>query len=273
MNALLKLEFHKLKRQKWFYISLGLMVAMLVITAVAQKLLPGAISGMIPDDPAEQEAMGLTPEQVTEMKEAIGLPEERGGFVLGAVSASLYTLLSAVFIAIVVCEDYEQQTVKNIFSRGYSRRSVFISKAVCVFTACTVMFIAIHLAAALLAVLLLGMKTFNTGILKNLAVLYLVCMAFNAMHLAVSSIIRKAGGSIAICIVAPTLLSTLIGVLQSLVKLEKPDISSYWIESFLGAAGSLETASGRLVEVAIASCVYIVLFIFLGDLLGRKVEA
>lgn len=271
MNALLKLEFRKLKRQKWFYISLAIMITMLIITAAATKLLPKAVNVTIPTDPEEQAAMGLTPEDVAQMQAMLNR-EERGGFIISAVANSLYTLLSAVFVAIVACEDHEQQTLKNIFSRGYSRKSVYVSKAICVFTACTVMFIVIHLAAALLAVLVLGMQKLDSGIFKNIAVVYLVCMAFNALHLAVSSAIRKAGGSVAICIVGPMLLGTLLGVVQSMLKLQNFSISNYWIESFLGDASSLETSGKRLVEIAVASGIYIALFTFLGELFGRKSE-
>lgn len=277
MRDLIKFESHKMKRQKWFYISLAIMIAMLVITAYAQKLIPGAISGAIPDDPETLEAMGLTPEEAAEMKEAMAQlkSEERGTFILGAASSAMYTLLSAVFVSIVVCEDYDQQIVKNVFSRGYSRRSVYFSKAVCVFVSCTVMFIVIHLVAALLAVLLFVMKEIDPAIWKNLAVIYLVCMAFNAMQLAVSSIIRKAGGSIAICIVVPVLIGTLLGVVQTLLKIDSDKImlSNYWLDSFLGAAADLETSGKRLTEIAVCSGIYIALFVFLGELFGRKAEA
>lgn len=271
MNELLKLEFRKLKRQKWFYIGLAIMIALLIIAAFLQKVIPNAFSGFIPDDPEQQEAMGLTPEDVAEMKEALNL-DERGAFIIGASSAAMYTILSAIFVSVFVCEDYELQTVKNIFSRGYSRKSVFFSKAITVFVSCTVLFIIIHLAAALLAVLILGMKKLDTAIFKNLAVLYLVCMAFNALQLAVSSMIRKSGGSIAVCILAPLIISMLLSAIQSLLKFDSFTIANYWIESFLDPASRLETSGKRLAEIAIASGVYIALFTFLGNLFSGRAE-
>ncbi len=271
MNDLLKFEFHKIKRQKWFYISLAIMIALLTLMAVGQKYLPSIVSGLVPTDPEAMEQAGLTPEGVDAMNEAFKV-QERGGFVLGAASSAMYILLSSVFIAIVVCEDFEQQIVKNIYAHGYSRRSVYLSKLICVWVCCTVIFIIIHLVAALLAVLLLGMKEFDTAVLKNIAVVYLVCMAFNALHLAVSSALRKAGGSIAICIIVPMLFGTLLGVVQNLLKLRTPVLADYWLDSFLGAASTLTTPASRLTEISIASGIYIVLFAFLGDLFSRKAE-
>lgn len=248
------------------------MLALLITAALLQKLLPKAFTVLIPDDPAKQAEMGITPDDAALIKEAFGEVYETGGFILGAASAAMYTILSAIFVSIFVCEDYEQQTVKNIFSRGYSRKSVFFSKAIIVFVSCTVLFILIHLAAALLAVLLLGMKKLDTAIFKNLAVVYLACMAFNAMHLAVSSMIRKTGGSIAICILAPIIVSTLLSLVQSIFKFESFVIANYWISSFIESAIKLGSEGKRLAEIAIASGAYIVLFTFLGDRFSGRAE-
>ncbi len=49
-------------------------------------------------------------------------------------------MFAGIVTALLVCDDYEQQTIKNIYARGYSRSQVYFSKLISVFLAVTVMF-------------------------------------------------------------------------------------------------------------------------------------
>ena len=39
-----------------------------------------------------------------------------------------FTVFLGIFIALFICQDYNQQTIKNIYARGYGRNAVFFSK-------------------------------------------------------------------------------------------------------------------------------------------------
>ncbi|MCI8373406.1 MAG: hypothetical protein HFI75_13660 [Lachnospiraceae bacterium] len=47
-----------------------------------------------------------------------------------ALNSSSFLLITAIFVAITVCDDYEQQTIKHIYARGYSRRQVYLCNIV-----------------------------------------------------------------------------------------------------------------------------------------------
>ena len=112
MNNLLKLEFRKLKRQKCFYICLAIMVAMLLITGVTAKIFM---------------------DHAAELAEIAGepvIPTTLPVFLLSFASASMFSMIASIYVSIVVCEDYESQTIKNIYARGYSRSAHYFSKLI-----------------------------------------------------------------------------------------------------------------------------------------------
>lgn len=106
MGTLMKFELHKLKKQKSFYICTLIMVALLFLSAMTTNAL---VNG--------------SPEYAAQFKGS-GLDS-----MIGALGNCSFLLIAGIFTALTVCEDYEQQTVKNIFSRGYSRGSVYTRSA------------------------------------------------------------------------------------------------------------------------------------------------
>ena len=126
MIDLLRLEFRKLKRQKSFYIILVLMLAFVALSAVSTKLLEHLA------------------EQINEVGEAMGgerFNASGEGVLLGFASSSMFSMLAAIFVAIVVCDDYGNSIVKNIFSRGYSRMDFYFAKLVYLVVTTSVMFL------------------------------------------------------------------------------------------------------------------------------------
>ena len=91
----MKFEMHKLKKQKSFYICTLIMVALLFLSAITTKAL---VNG--------------SPEYAAQFKGS-GIDS-----MIGALGNCSFLLIAGIFTALTVCEDYEQQTVKNIFSRG-----------------------------------------------------------------------------------------------------------------------------------------------------------
>lgn len=259
MKDLLKLEFHKLKRQKSFYVCLGIMIALTILAAVVQKYLPKMTNNMLPAD--EMEGVTITVDEI---------PADT--FVVNAAVNSSFILLSAIFVCIVYCEDYDQHILKNTFARGYSRKSVFFAKIIHIYTACTIMFVLVALISVAIAVSLLGLKSIEASVLKLIGVQYLVCMAYTALHIAICSMIRKMGISIVICILVQSLVTLVLGIIQRLLKLENPVITNYWLDGLLLDTSVITTTGERLVKIAIASAVYLMGLTALGRLFSSKVE-
>lgn len=250
VNRLLKLEFRKLKKQKSFYICTAIMIALLFFSAAATQALFDASA-----EYAAQHAVSSI------------------DFVVGAVSNCSFLLIAGIFTALFVCDDYEQQTIKNIYSKGYSRSRVYFSKFISVCLSVTVMFVLVVLCA-----LLLGRRFFDAGgdagygWIGTVASQYAVCMANISLCFAISAALRKNGSAIAGIIVAPMLVNTVLGLGDSLLKSEEIKLTSLWISNFMNDLSTAAPDPHRLMVFLCASLVYIPLFVVIGAFFHNKTE-
>ena len=104
MKDLLKFEFYKLKKQKSFYICTAVILAMSFLGALLTKLLADNNAGLNTVVLSGQSTM------------------------LSAISSSNFTMICSIFIALFVCADHSEQTIKNIYSRGFSKGTVYFAK-------------------------------------------------------------------------------------------------------------------------------------------------
>ena len=250
MGNLLKLEFRKLKKQKSFYICTLVIVALLFLSALTTKV----FLNESPDMAGQLNASGI-------------------GNLVTAIGNCSFLLIVGIFTALTVCEDYEQQTVKTIFARGYSRKSVYFAKLVSVWLSTTVMFAVVELAA-----FAFGSYFFGVGDLGNfrflgvIGVQYITCMANVALFFAISSVLRKNGSSIAATIVAPMLVSMVLGLADSFLKLDDFTLTSIWLSSLVNDLTTLSVSGGRLTTCLVASLCYIPVFVFGGMYFNKKME-
>lgn len=256
MKDLLKLEFRKLKRQKSFYIILAIMVALVVISALTYKLMESIAN------------------EVEEMGEVMGqsLSISGTGLLLGFASAANFGLLTAIFVAIVVCDDFDSKIIKNIFSRGYSRSDFFAAKFIYVIITTSIMFILAVTSSGICGALLFKIDGDIGKMVMLIAVQYLACMAGVAMFFAVSVMIKKLGGTIAINIIASTVIELILSLVTSLLKIEDFSLSEGWFSSFTSSLSRLDVSDGRIIFCAVASVVYIALFSVVGYFVSEKTE-
>ena len=104
MGRLLHFEFHKLLRQKSFYICLAVSVAMLLATTYTSVLISRGVA-----EPADIGIDGMD-------------------VMIGAVSGGMLSMVIGVFVPLFVCEDYASGTIRNIITRGYTRLGIFAAK-------------------------------------------------------------------------------------------------------------------------------------------------
>lgn len=250
MKDLLRLEFRKLKRQKSFYICLAIMLGLVFLNNLTAKALLDAI-----------------PELLGAMYGS-GIQS-----LITGLSDSSFTIVASIFVSLFVCQDYSQQTVKNIYARGYSRISVYVSKMIATFTAATVMFAVVEAAA-----FGIGSAFFGVGDVESFRFLgilgaqYIVMMANIALAFALSAILRKNGGAIPIIIVTPIVVSILLGLADALIDFETISLSDYYINSFLNSLMSLNVTDDRIVESVIGALIYIPVLLVGGMFINKKVE-
>lgn len=248
MNKLLKYEFHKLKSQKSFRVCSFILVLLLLLSAISTKALLG------------------NNELVADLDISVSHT------LLAALTSANFSLIAGIFVVLFVCDDFEQRTIKNIFSRGYSRVSVYAAKLVACICAVTFMFI-----ITILSSLIFGNIYGMSGSLESRVILLLLlqylcqlgCMVFN---FALSAFLRKTGSAIAATLVAPMLINMALALINSLFHIKKPQLSGYWISNFQTELENLSTGDSRLLVCAALSLIYITIFAVFGITSGKKTE-
>lgn len=255
MKELLRLEFRKLKRQKSFYIILVIMAVMLLISGATYKIFA---------DYAEQIGEIAGGESL--------IPLTFKAFLLSFVSASNFSLLTAIFVSIIVCDDYENHILKNIFSRGYSRTSFCFAKLVYVFVATSIMFLCMALFATVFGGALFGFEGISGRVILLIFGQYVVCMANVALYFAIATSVKKLGGTIALNIIVPIFVPLVLGLIDNVLKIEKFKIAEAWNDSFLTSLTDIAVSDGRLIACILGAAAYIAVFIFVGYAASKRTE-
>lgn len=250
MNLLLHFEFHKLKRQKSFYICTFIIIILIFFSCLTVKM----VTGGAPENVANPAHSGIIS-------------------MIGAVSSSSFLLIAGIFVAILACEDYEQETIKNIFSRGYSRVQVYFSKLVTVLTAVSIMFVVVVLSGFLLGSLYFGVgDTGDYSFIAVLAVQYVSCIANVSLFFVLSAVIQKIGSSIAATIFVPMIVNMVLGLADSFLKLKNFSLTNLWLSSFLNDLIKLPIGTERLTLCLSASLIYFIVFSMMGLYLSKNLK-
>lgn len=233
MFKLLNFEFRKLIRQKSFYICIAAMLALLVGSAYTTELM-AAKSGV--EDPS---LSGIS-------------------YLMEAISGSALSAVLAVFIPLFICEDYASGTIRNIITRGFSRLEMFIAKLIAVLAA-TVLMTAVCLAAAYLvgtAFWGAGEPSLGSEQIKILLCQLAVIAAYATMFFAISSMLQKVGGSIAICLILPMAAVILLSLADAALAEREIELSGYWIENLGRSLASVEAEAEDIKKALIGAGCY-----------------
>ena len=233
MFKLLNFEFRKLIRQKSFYICIAAMLALLVGSAYTTELMT-AKSGV--EDPS---LSGIS-------------------YLMEAISGSALSAVLAVFIPLFICEDYASGTIRNIITRGFSRLEIFFAKLIAVLAA-TVLMTAVCLAAAYLvgtAFWGAGEPSLGSEQIKILLCQLAVIAAYATMFFAISSMLQKVGGSIAICLILPMAAVILLSLADAALAEREIELSGYWIENLGRSLASVEAEAEDIKKALIGAGCY-----------------
>lgn len=248
MIKLLRYEFYKLIKQKSLYICGGIMLALLIANIGLSKLL----------SVANLEEFGFS------------FDFSGADMMLQAVTNSSFTLVWSIFAALFACGDFTNQTVKSVYSRGFSRPCVYFAKYIvlCVAT------VAVY-ALTIIFGLAFGSAFFNAKAAAGnyaglLAGQLLACIAYTTAIFSLCYIIRKTGPSVALAIVGSKAITIILALLDAVMKLENFALSDYWLDGILVTLSSLETSAKYIwIDVAL-SVVYTSAFFVLGYFVDRN---
>lgn len=244
MKNLLAFEFRKILRQKSFYICFVIALGLIALSA--------AVSAGFKDSPDFTGVYTV------------------GGFVRSALSSSSFFLVLGVFVALYCCDDVTNNTLKNLYSRGYSRGQVYFSKYI------------VSLAASLFAAAICFLFAFiacrssadasKENIVGSVACQLVVVIAYHAVYFSLAMIIGKVGGSVAINIVGPILVLTVLTLITSLLKLEGVNLGDYWLESAINGLAAAKVQSKAYIKAIVMTVIYASVFITAGYFVNKRKE-
>lgn len=259
MSRLLQLNFRKLRRQRSLFICLGIILAMLALSGIVFKLMASMMDNMLNAD--EAAIAGLT------------LAMDGVSFGLMGVDNGSFVMIMGVIIALMVCDDYEQHIVKVIFARGYTRLQFYFAKLAAALVVTTACFVVTEAVAFGLGAAFFGAGKADIGkLLAVLGVQYVAVLANAAFIFFLSSLFRKTGLCIAAALVAPTVITLVLQLVDAAVRSDSFRAADYWISSCFSSLYDINVATDKML-ICLGLCVaYAAAFIIVGALVSRRTE-
>ncbi len=248
MKNLLKFELFKLRKQKSLYICSALILVLLLLEMLL-SLLANKVFG----------------DEYMPIPTAIDV-------VLSAVSASDFTLIAGVFIAIYVCGDFGQQTIKNIYSRGFSRTEVYFVKLIICVAYTVAMFIITELFSLAMGSAFYGFAAQEGHIFSLLLGQFLACIAFTTFAFAVCHLIKRTGIAIVVIIFVPQVLTLILSLLDIIIRADNFKLAYYWLNGTITSLSYSDASVTTIVVGCILPVVYGAIFVTGGFFLNRKSE-
>ncbi len=248
MKKLLQLEFTRLARRTSFYVCLAISVGLLFLSDLSASAIAK-----------------ITPELASVLSTSVV------ACVVNALNNSSFTIIAGIFTVLFICEDYEQQTIKNICAKGFSRNKIFSAKAISMLTSTTVMFAVIEIFAFISSSLFFETGSANASkIVFIIATQYAVAVANSFFAFVIAILIRRIGIAITVIVVAPLVLDLTLTILDTLIKTDSFSFTSLWITSFLPYISVLSVSSEKLILSLVTALLYIALFVVLGLFINKK---
>lgn len=220
MLNLLKSDFYKLRKARYFWVCLIINVALAAATVFILDF-TYKIAGDQMAAQLEQQSQAFDEAGVNIATE--GVPASYDKLSASGQFLSFFggntTLLLAVLISLFVGSEFNNGTIKNLASRNYSRFKVYLSKLIV--SICTGIFFTLIYAAVseATALALWGFGDVSSGywpeLIKGAAIELLLASAFISIFVMFAMLIRQNGGSLAanICFLEFVSLAVMLGEL------------------------------------------------------------
>ena len=191
---------------------------------------------------------------------------------------STILMLLGIFISIFICEDDSLGTIKNIYSKGYSRDVVYFSKYIVSLIAFFAYFIIFTLFTFGFS---FCFKTYTSAITSKMISTFIAkiitVLAFFTLYFFNASVLKKNGWAISLNILGSNLVYLALQIVDIVLnKYEiKVEIYGYWLDGYFSqlnySYSTLPNSGNDLINKAIImSVIYILVFLLLGYLINRK---
>ena len=232
MGALIKLELHNLFRQKSFYVCAGITAALAVIFYLIWAYTP----------------LQLSIGNIFEILQRGEWPEKTSsGFAATLSILSLlsdnYPLVLGIAMVSFFVPDYTQNTIKNVYARGFSRTQIFFAKYITALIMTISMLLMIFIFSFVTGTIQFGIidkekLPIDFFIGKFLAFLggeILVAVTFASVEFALCMMIKNIPGALVLIFVVTTIIPSILSVVGFI--LIANDISfqpyKYYLTSFI----------------------------------------
>ncbi len=244
MIKLLKFEWRKLLRQKSLYICFGIGLLVTVLFISLGKIL------------AERIGFELNGSAVESM--------------LIVISESGFVSLLGIYLAIFACHDFANQTIKNIYARGYSRTMVYFTKYL-VSLGVTLAMALLYMVFSFLYCLVLALPvgTLTAAVFGTLALQLWVLVGMHGLFFGIGMMLGKTGGSVALNLFGISFGFSILELVFQIFDI-KFSILDYNLEVVLSNLITTEFSQGVLLRSLLLPLVYGVVFVGLGYWLNRR---
>ena len=240
MNKLLKFEFRNMFRQKIIYV---IVIVMLILLSL----------------------MNNTPEGRLEYYHSIGYGIE--DMIVGALTSCYFSSFMAVIISLIVCRDYEQNVMKNIYGKGYTHNQVYSAKFICAMLVTAAVCLLTLLVGIVEAVMVFGPS--ETDIVLIMIAQFVAMLAYSAFGCMVCAILKKTGFSILLLVIVPPLGGLLLDQIDVLIPFDF-SFGDLWITQTMAYIHSGTIDGKEIVLSFITSFAYIIGCYFIGLRLSRS---
>ena len=250
MRKLIKFEFRKLLRSRYFYIILGVSLLLVILNGLITNLLAS---------------------MAQELGQEVAM--DAYSFAKSTLS-STFMLLVGIFVAIYACEDFSHGILKNVVGKGYAREKVLYSKYLVSLLGALFIALVSVLFGFLFGNILWGNKATSDNVAVIIIGQFVGLITYHALFFAIAYTIRKPGFAIAINVVAPTVLSLVFTLVDTGLQNAKIDfnITQFWVErlhtEFISVSGD-SSIYGRNIAILL---VYFAAAILIGFFANRKRE-
>lgn len=245
MIKLLQFEWRKLWRQKSMYIIFSIGLLMCILFMLLGKILADVL----------HTSFGNATESML-----VVLPNS--GFVS----------LLGVYLAIFACADHSQQTIKNLYARGYSRSAVYFSKYL-ISLGLTMLVSIIYMVFSFFYSIILGASVSGMAahMWGSLVLQFWVVWGLHGTFFGIGMLIGKTGGSVALNLIG---MAFVFSILDLIIRIAKIDfqITVYDLENLMMTLEGAKLSVVELVRVLLVPVVYTVVFVGAGWLVNQRRE-
>ncbi|MCM1130270.1 MAG: ABC transporter permease [Roseburia sp.] len=245
MSKLISFEFRKILRQKSLYICLIIVLGLIGLSA--------AVNASLEKNPEFEFLFTVS------------------SFTKQALSSASFFMILGIFVALYCCDDVANNTLKNLYSRGFSRGQVYFSKYIVSLIVSEALAVICFLFAFLTSKAAAS-EGENAKLLGSIFSQLILVVAYHAVYFSVATIIGKVGGSVVVNIAGPMLVLTVLTLITSLLKLKSVNLGDYWLESAMQGLTVTTIETKAFIKAIVMGIIYTVAFVPVGYVMNKKKE-